>query len=172
MRTFQQLLTMMRREVVTESTDSGGFDDADLLAMLYQASSEIAAMLSFPVAIDDSLSLDAGDRELPTLPTGMAWPRSLRIYGDELALVPRHVLERKYSAPGHLPRFFAWDPRRGGTIRVAPVPADPVPVGAIEMEDVQDIDARDLAAQRHHSADHALHRRDAMRAATTDPNGA
>jgi hypothetical protein len=143
-RTFAELLTIMRREVVTEAADSGGFDDTtDLYPMLYNASSEIAAMLSFPVATESGLGLAAGATTLAT-PADLAWPRTLAFYGDELALVPYSMLVRKGSVTGRLPRFYAYDPRRGGNIEVAPAPADPVPMGAIVLEYTRFIDPATL----------------------------
>lgn len=144
MRTYADLLEIVRREVVTEDADSGGFDNADdLYPMLYNSASAIAAALGFPIQVSNTLTLAAGTSDI-SVPANLTWAKSLAFYGDELELVPYHMVRRKLAAPGSFPRFYSHDPRRMGVITVAPVPLEPVPSGAIVLEYVELIDVSAL----------------------------
>jgi hypothetical protein len=121
MSTFSELLSVMRREVISENSASGGFSDADdLLPMLYNASAEIAAHLGFPVVSDATVSWSEGDLSF-SAPADMVWPQELMVNGRRVELTNVSTVLRKQGLEAlRTPRFFAYDPRQASDVLFAP----------------------------------------------------
>lgn len=141
MSTFHELLSVMRREVISENTASGGFSDADdLLPMLYNASAEVAAHLSFPVVTDATISWDEGALSF-TAPADMIWPQELFVNRRRVELTNvATVLRKQGLAPLRTPRFFAYDPRQPSDVLIAPEALYYQGDGSVELRYVKAID--------------------------------
>lgn len=117
---FNDLLTMLKREVIADDTMGAQHDDAHLLSMLYDSSVEIAATLGFPQD-DFTASVSGGAASIP-IPADLAITRinQVRIGPYNLRIgSPVDVLRKsQYLAGG--PAVYEFDPRVRDPLRFAP----------------------------------------------------
>ena len=147
MATFNELLGVMRREVISENEASGGFDNAgDLLPMLYNASAEIAAHLGFPVVTTAGVDWEA-DEFWFDAPGEMVWPHSLVVNGMHVKMASTEVVFRKLTLPpARTPRYFAFDPREGQNVFFAPRALVNQVAGSVILRYVSPVDVSGLTA--------------------------
>jgi len=147
MSTFNELVSVMRREIISETAGDGGFDDAaDLLPMLYNASAEVAAHLAFPVVLNASVSWEAEDYSFSP-PADMVWPRALFVNMKKVELRPTDWVVRKLGLPAErTPRFFSFDPRHAsGDVLFAPASLSGQAPGSATLEYVSGVDVGALS---------------------------
>ena len=144
MATFADLLVAFRREVVAQET-GGNFEDDDLYEMLYNASVEIASHFGFPVLTDATATLVI-DATSVTAPADMADVKSVTINGRTLDIAPYEVVLRKRSLASGIPRYFNFDPKRGGNIDFGPAAKTSVSAGSVVVEYVKSIDVSTLTS--------------------------
>lgn len=109
--TYQQLLTVLRRDLLAEVSQAY-WSDADLLTYLQRASTEVAHELSFPVAIDPvEVALGATSFTLPATAAAVQL-NAVSFRGMSLAQAPMAVVE-EYRANTVLPnpRYYHHDPK-------------------------------------------------------------
>lgn len=109
MATFSNLLETMRREVFTKAAVNMDFDDEELGAVLFNASSEIAAHFGFPI-IEDATITWLEDATSFIAPADMVWPISLVVNNSRVELKHVEFVRGKQTLPKiRSPRFFAFE---------------------------------------------------------------
>lgn len=118
--TFGEARTILRNDVLAEaSTDY--FTEADLLDYLQRASKEIAMGFGFPTALA-SVNVNENDFTF-NLPSDAANIdlNEVSFDGFALSLAPRRTILRSVQQTNlGLPRYYNWDPKRGGQVAFAP----------------------------------------------------
>lgn len=119
--THAELETLIRREVIVEINEDA-YTSADIFAVTKIAAIEMAAGLDMPRDVDETLVVTAEVGEI-NAPADCLRVHSLFIGGydaepSELA----GVLRLRLGSNGPV-KAFNFDPRRGGTILLAPLPA-------------------------------------------------
>jgi len=125
--TFGEARTILRNDVLAEaSTDY--YSDADLLGYLQRSAKEIAMNFGFPTALG-SVNVNADDFTF-NLPSDAANIdlNEVSFDGFALTLAPRRrILGAVQQASLGLPRYYNWEPKRGGQVAFAPkAPRDAV----------------------------------------------
>ena len=139
MATFSNLLERMRREVIGEDARSGGgWEDDDLLEMMFQSSSEIAGQLGFPTILKADFSVATNATSFAA-PTAIVRAKSLMLGSNRLRETDVNEVLKMRGYTG-IPRVFSFDPRRGDLIDFAPKADTAYPVGTCVLEYVQRID--------------------------------
>lgn len=139
--TFNELRADFRRDVFADPT-TDVFADATLDTLLFNAASEIAAMLRFPQAV--ATGATAVDQVSITAPADMAGvaPTRLIVNGFDLKL-DDYSKVIKMRTHADFPTVFNWDARRGGVIEFAP---KSLVVGTYTLVYTQAYEASGLAA--------------------------
>ena len=119
--TFGEARTILRNDVLAEASQNY-YPDADLLAFLVRAASELAAAFGFPTAIGTTAVI-AGDTSF-TLPAGALNVdlHEVSYDGFALELAPYRTIALYVSQPSvGQPRFYNFDSKRGNlTVYIAP----------------------------------------------------
>lgn len=144
MATFADLLEIVRREVVAEDARTGGgWEDTDLLEMLFQSSTDIAGQLGFPVRLKSDFSVAINAVQF-TAPTDIVRAKSLMLGSNRCRETDVNEVLKMRAYTDVPPRVFAFDPRRGGVVDFAPPAERAYAVGTCVLEYVEAIDPNDL----------------------------
>lgn len=139
MATFTNLLVRLRREVLGEDARAGGgWEDDDLLQMMYQSSAEIAGQLGFPVRLKADFSVATGAFQF-TAPAGTVRAKSLMLGSNRLRETDVNEVLKMRAYTG-APRVFAFDPRRADVINFSPKAERAYEVGSCLLEYVERLD--------------------------------
>lgn len=145
MATFSNLLGRLRREVIAEDERAGGgWEDSELLTMLFQSSTELAGQLGFPARMHAGFSVANGARSFAA-PERIVRGKSLMLGGNRLRETSMNEVLKMYSYTG-APRVFTFDPRRGGVVDFAPPAERAYPSGSCFFEYVEALDPDALQA--------------------------
>lgn len=117
---FNDLLAMLKAEVLADSLVGAQFSDSVLLSMLYESSVEIAATLGFPQE-DFTASVAVGGSAIP-IPADLSVLRVNQVRVGSYSLrvgSPADVLRKAQFLSG-MPSVYEFDPRVRDPIQFAP----------------------------------------------------
>lgn len=118
--TFSEAQTALRNDVLAESS-TDYFTNEDLLGFVKQSAKEIALNFGFPTALA-AIPVSAGDTEFE-LPSDVANVdlNEVSIRGFSLSLAPYRRVVGAIETPSiGVPRFYNWEPKRGGKVLFGP----------------------------------------------------
>ena len=141
--TFGEARTILRDDVLAESS-TDYYTDANLLDFLLRSAKETAMMFGFPTVLG-TVVLAATDYQF-TLPVDAEQVdlNEVEFNGFRLEVAPfNKVLSFITQIGVGNPRYYNYDPRRGGNVLFAPAAAD---AGTIQFEYVQKYDTTALVA--------------------------
>lgn len=139
--TFSEALTVWRNEIVVDIGTSR-WDDAEGLRILGNAAAEVAAKLGFPKATSDDITVLNGATSFAA-PADMLDVEldSLVMNGAVVQAASWATVSRKrFMPPSPYPRYYSYDPERGGNIHFAPPISRDLTAGQIEFRYVQQLD--------------------------------
>lgn len=117
--TFGEATTILRNDILAElSTDF--YENEDLEQFIKDAARELAQAHQFPREVATAAVALAATTFTPAAESATVALNEVAIDGFELKLAPLStVLQYKVAAIGN-PRYYAYDPRRGGVVDFAP----------------------------------------------------
>lgn len=138
--TFGEATTILRNDILAElSTDF--YENEDLERYLKDAARELAQAHQFPREVETVAVAQFAHQFTPVAGAATIALNEIAIDGFELKLVPlATVLQYKVGGHGN-PRYYAFDPRRGGVVDFAP---PTMRAGTVTYESVIEYDTETL----------------------------
>lgn len=124
MANFSALLTILRRDVLGEGTNTGagGFQNTDLLNMLYRSAREVSRYIDAAEKIDNTATMVSAATAF-TAPSDVAEISNVFIKNRLLEKRPYSYILSKRLTSTSKPTYWAWDVRRNNGTQVAIAPA-------------------------------------------------